>query len=127
MQNAIVVALTLTIGCCATALAQTSPAGNWSASYTDASGNPRDADIVIAGDKGTLRIFAQGKAAARNPCLARDLPVAVQSAGDDLTLVVSASQAMRGCEDFTAMLKRVDDNSFDGTIADSRKIHITRK
>jgi hypothetical protein len=55
------------------------------------------------------------------------MPVAVQSSGDDLTLVVSGSQAVGGCPDFTVTLKRVDDTSYDGSFPDARKIHLARK
>ena len=104
--------------------------GTWA--VTSVNGNHEyGAELVLKGDGGTWRNYAGHSDAMltkNNPCLMKDFPVTVQkSTADDLVFHVEGSKVVAGCKDFTATLKRVDDNSFDGTFGGPWKVHIARK
>lgn len=104
--------------------------GDWTASFSDAEGRPRQATLKLDGATGTWRLyaFAARGGSKTNPCVAIDMPVAVRAGADDEVLVdIDGNKPVAGCPVFTLKLKRVDANTYDGSFPDSRAIHLVRQ
>ena len=127
------IALLVACACSTSAFGQDAPAydGTWAATYTNDGRHEFGAELVLKGDSGTWRNFAghsDAMLAKNNPCLMKDFPVSVEkSTADELTFRVDGSKVVAGCKDFTATLRRVDDNTLDGTFGGPWKVRIARK
>jgi hypothetical protein len=120
-----------TLGAVTSTQAQPASAnGEWSASFADREGRPRQATLKVDGAGGSWRVYAPpGRGANKNnACVAIEIPVAVRAGAEDELLVdVDGEKPVAGCGGFTLNLKRVDANTYDGSFSDSRAVHLVRK
>jgi hypothetical protein len=98
--------------------------GDWVARFPSLTGNPAQVNLKIVDSTGTWQSMARNP---NNPCLGRKYPVSVAVTGPDtVTLTVTGSQALAGCDDFKLELKRLSATALEGQFPDGRKVSVTR-
>ena len=99
--------------------------GTWTIKFDGAARVNLEGTVVVKDDGGSYKVLAQSK---NNPCVGREAPLNVKSAtADELVFEVTRSKVLSGCEDYTLRFKRVDDKTLQGSLADGRKITLTRE
>lgn len=68
-----------------------------------------------------------GRLAKPNPCFGRPLPLAITEAEGAFKLHIQAAQAVKGCSDGRATLKRTDERHLEGSFADGRPLKLARR
>ncbi len=105
--------------------------GKWVAKYKGEGGVATEAEVVVTDDSGTWKSWDTPQflhSPKRNPCLGRDLPIAVQRASTgELAFRIEASKALAGCPNRSVTLKRVDDKTLQGRFDDGRALTLTRE
>lgn len=98
--------------------------GKWTVSFDGKKTADLDGSVVIKGDGGTWDMVAQGR---KNPCIGREFPITVRKASsDELVFTVNRAETLAGCKDSTYTLKRVDDKTMKGELADGRVMSLVR-
>ena len=96
--------------------------GSWTVEFAN-----RQAALTVANGSGTIRYLSRSQGAGKNPCVGRDFPVSVTSAGDTITLAVNASSVLQGCEDTTIEVAVTDGKAPAGKLKDGRPVQFTRQ
>lgn len=112
---------------CMTGFAQepSSLNGNWVAKFPSASGQPREAKLVISNGAGTYQLLAKSR---DDPCVGREAPIVISNVSSEgFELGILASKALTGCRDSQWQAKRVDDKTYEGVFGDGRKFMLTRQ
>ena len=87
--------------------------GNWKVVGSVPGSGSYQADLRIEGDAGSWQALVTNR---DDPCVGRKVPISVLSAtSEELTFRIKMSEALAGCQDSTAKLKRVDDSTLKGT------------
>lgn len=101
--------------------------GKWLAKFQGERGGAREAELVVKNDGGTWKVWGTSHDTKRNPCIGRDLPIAVQRASiGELAFRIESSKALSGCTDRSVTLKRVDDKTLQGQFDDGRTLTLVR-
>jgi hypothetical protein len=104
--------------------------GAWTASFEDAPGRVRTADVLIKGGGGMWRASNISNMVGRlQPCSTREAPLEVKSVNDrELVIVVARSRgAITGCDDIHVTFERVDDSHLEGRFQNGSAVQLTRK
>lgn len=102
--------------------------GKWLAKFQGERGGAREAELVVKDDAGTWKVFGTSHDTKRNPCMGRDLPIAVQRASTgEFAFRIESSKALTGCTDRSVTLKRVDDKTLEGQFDDGRMLTLVRE
>lgn len=133
MSNTVRILALCALGCAWSAQGQEASSesydGTWSMAAVNGNGQTIESELVLKGESGTWRLFPAGKQKAKdNACVMKYFPVSVKkSTADELTFHVDGPAVVRGCNEFTATLKRLDANKLDGTTEGMSKLHLERK
>lgn len=102
--------------------------GKWLAKFQDKRGGVQEAALVVKDDGGAWKILGTSHDTKRNPCIGRDLPIAVQRASTgELAFRIEGSKVLAGCPDGSVALKRVDDKTLEGQFGDGRALTLVRE
>jgi hypothetical protein len=102
----------------------TSYNGKWVAKFNAPNGQTREAAVAVKDAGGTWQVFAKNR---ENPCVGREVPIAVTRATQDEFEFDIKNSALPGCEDASIKAKRVDDKTFEGQLGDGRKVILVRQ
>ncbi|MBY0420311.1 MAG: hypothetical protein K2W88_19845, partial [Pararheinheimera sp.] len=81
--------------------------------------------VVIKDQGGTWDMLTSVR---NNPCAGRAAPIAIQRmTADELVFEIKRSQALPGCKDGLATLKRSDDKTLEGEFDAGRKLKLVRQ
>ncbi len=117
-----IVAAALFLAGCATPVREdaTPYEGTWNVNLSVDSRHRDNAVLSVAGRSGTWRRNLRRTEA---PCASREKRIEVQDFNErQLTFRVFGSEALQGCPDWSATLKRIDQDTLDGY--DENGIHI---
>jgi hypothetical protein len=109
------------------ALAQESNpySGAWEVNMVNNKGGSVNGEVVVKDQGGTWDINWQSQ---KKPCAGIKAPIVIQRASsDELVFEIKRSEALRGCKDHIATLKRVNDTTLQGELNDGRKLTLLRK
>lgn len=99
--------------------------GSWLAKFNATDGKPYEAKVVVRADSGSWQILARAKG---NPCVGREMPITINKVEpESFEFGMTGSRVLTGCEDFVVQMKRIDDKSFEGALADGRKLLLVRQ
>lgn len=105
-------------------------AGQWVGTMKSQAGGEVKVDLMLQGAAGTWRMSTPdrpGRARA-NPCLERDLPVAlVAQTAQEVQFDVQGAKVVKGCIDHRATLTTIDGKTLQGRLADGRALTFTRR
>jgi len=102
--------------------------GKWQAKFQGERGGAKEAELVVKDNGGTWRVWGTSHDTKRNPCIGRELPIAVQRASTgELAFRIESSKALTGCTDRSVTLKRVDDKTLEGQFDDGRTLTLVRE
>jgi hypothetical protein len=130
MRTTLLVSLALTFLVPAVSVAEGSAGfnGKWAAVLLGRQNFERNIELVITDSGGTWKEFSGRRRTKDHPCLDRDFPVVILSRDESsIALQVKASEALRGCNDFSLSVKSVDPNTLEGTVGKQRPIKLTRQ
>ena len=86
--------------------------GTWRAEFESQRGGKMEGTVLIKDQGGTWDMLTSAR---NNPCVGRAAPIAIQRAtADELVFEIKRSQALQGCKDGLATLKRSDDKTLQG-------------
>jgi len=101
--------------------------GTWRAIYDNRHGIRDEAEVVILGAAGTWLIYSNVPS-KYVPCRDQRLPVIVKEASaGQLSFTVDGASLIDGCPVFSVTLARIDDNTLEGTLGNTRSLRLTRK
>ena len=99
--------------------------GAWNINMVTPKGKDRKGLATLTSQGGTWDIEHTN---VKNPCKGRPAPVyIIEATSDALVFEVRKSESLRGCNDFTATLKPVSENTLEGESDDGRKIKLMKK
>lgn len=103
-------------------------AGRWAGTMTGRNGGKVEVELVLKGEAGTWRMSNSSRKGGSNPCLGRDLPVAVVSRTDvELQFDVNGAQVIKGCIDHRVTLTTNDGKTLKGSVSDGRALEFARR
>ena len=110
----------------ATLAADTNPySGTWHLSTVSKKGKSREGTVVLKDLDGTWKTSSIN---VKNPCTGMLAPLIIKEASSErLVFEIAKSKALRGCEDSTATLKRVNETTLQGELDDGRKLTLVRE
>lgn len=99
--------------------------GTWEVNMVSKKGEPRKGTVILKDQDGTWDINWQN---VKKPCAGIRAPILIQrTSPDELVFEIRRSEALRGCKDQIATLKRVSDTTLQGELDDGRKLTLLRK
>lgn len=99
--------------------------GSWNIVTTNMKGNNRTGEVIVKEQGG---IWALDSSPKNDPCVGIRSPIVVYRAStDQLVFEIKRSEALRGCKDHIATLKRIDEMTLQGTTDDGRPLTMNRK
>jgi len=91
--------------------------GEWMARYDNTSDEGQQVKLTIADQGGSWHAYRGGK---RNPCVRRDIPIAVERKSPSEILVqVKAAEFLQGCPNSTLSLKLTAPDKLEGSFVTS--------
>ena len=116
---------TLLISPVALAEDQNPYSGTWHVNTVSNKGDPREGSVILKEQEGTWKINWMN---VKNPCTGIRAPIVIKDASaDGLVFEILKSRALRGCGDYVATLKRVNEMTLQGELDDGRKLTLVRE
>lgn len=125
MKHQLILGLLLTSASAVQCQPDTSLRGDWTAKFAAANGGrPAQAQVKIGETESSWQSLGSSLA---NACIGRKFPMTVVSSGTNtVTLTVTSSKVMVGCDDIVLELKRVNPTTLEGQFPDGRAVTVGR-
>ena len=99
--------------------------GSWNMVTTNMKGNKRTGEVIIKDQGGVWKLDSSPK---NDPCVGIRSPIVVHRAStDELVFEIRKSEALSGCRDHMATMKRIDETSLQGATDDGKPLTMNRK
>jgi len=99
--------------------------GTWRMKVVKKNGSPRNGTVILNDQDGTWDIDFHSM---KHACIGIRSPIVIKKVtADEVVFKIFKSRSLRGCEDYTASLKRVNETTLKGKLSDGRKLTLVRK